>query len=332
MTARAVVVGHSMDGDVERIVRALRAAGLESTVWLFDARDDEVEADASPGHFLLCRSGQRLSSEDLRQASVVIHRVGNGHWDTPVRASAGTAAERRFAEREWGTLLTSLMLDAEERYPGKLWINRPSASLLAGRKLQLLSTADLDGMPVARYRVSTDNRLPESHSGEWICKAIDEDEEVDEERTFASTRLPEALVAASPFRTACPSLIQERVPVDHELRVYQLLGRTLALRLTAPGQDYADIRLLPRAAIQVAQVDVAPDLRAALGRYCDRHRLAFCVFDFLVSGDGACALVDVTPSGSWSFYEGSGEPFVSRWYAGVITDALARASCEYRPD
>jgi hypothetical protein len=115
------------------------------------------------------------------------------------------------------------------------------------------------------------------------------------------------------------------VPIDHELRIYQLLGSTLALRLTAPGHDYVDIRLLPREAIDVAPVEVAADLAVMLRRYCDRHRLAFCVFDFLVARDSTCRLVDVTPSGSWSFYEGTGEPFVSRWYAGVIADVLASA-------
>jgi hypothetical protein len=325
MTPHAIVMGHSMDGDIERIEVALREVGLATKVWFFDGQDREVQADVTTGKFLLCRSSQSLSSDDLRCAALVIHRVGIGHWETPVRASDGTAAERRFAEREWGTLLASLMLDAEERYPEKVWINRPSAAVLAGRKHQLLSTADLDGMQVARYRVSTENLLPDSDSGEWICKAINEDEAVDEERTFASTRLPDALVAASPFRTACPSLIQERVPTNHELRVYYLLGKTLALRLRAPGRDYVDIRLLPREAIEVAPVDIAADLAGMLRRYCDRHRLAFCVFDFLVAPDGACRLVDVTPGGSWSFYEGTGEPFVSRWYAGVIADVLAGA-------
>jgi hypothetical protein len=325
MRPEAVVIGHSLDDDIERIESSMREIGIDAKVWFFDSRDHELQVDATTGRFLLCRSGRRLSSDDLRRASVVIHRIGSGHWDLPVTASEGTDGERRFAEREWGTLLASLMLDAEERYPKARWINRPSASLLAGRKHQLLSTADLDGLQVARYRVSTENLLPDSESGEWICKAINEDEGVDDERTFASTRLPDELVSASPFRTACPSLIQERVATDHELRVYYLWGRTLGLRLTAPEQRYVDIRLLPRETIEAVQVEMAEDLAPMLRAYCDRHRLAYCVFDFLVTRDGRRRLVDVTPSGSWSFYEGAGEPFISRWYAGVIGDVLSGA-------
>jgi hypothetical protein len=35
-------------------------------------------------------------------------------------------------------------------------------------------------------------------------------------------------------------------------------------------------------------------------------------------------LVGVTSSGSWSVYEGTDEPFLSRWNAGVVADVLVR--------
>jgi hypothetical protein len=161
--------------------------------------------------------------------------------------------------------------------------------------------------------------LPRSRSGEWISKAIDEDEDVDDDLTFSSARLPANLARASPFRTDCPSLIQERVIADHELRIYWLLGNTFALKLMAADDDYVDIRLLPHESLTVERTDIESNLATLLHGYCNRRRLSYCVFDFLVAA-GRCSLIDATPSGTWSHYESADDRTVTRWYAGIIAD------------
>ncbi len=320
-TPQAIIIGHAPDGDIERLVPALREAGITVLVWRLDAPDRDVEVQAEAGRFLLCRQGHCLSSTDMEQTCMVIHRVGIGRLNRPVIATRGTDASRRFVEREWSTLLVSLLLDAEQRYPHIVWVNRPSVSMVASKKHHLLSTADLDGFTVAHFSVSTQNVVPNSQSDQWICKAIDEDQEVDEQRTFSSARLPEELLNASPFRTDCPSLIQERVVADHELRVYYLLGRVLALKLVT-DQEYVDIRLLPRHSFSVVPVHIEADLSGMVRSYCNRRGLSYCVFDFLASTRSGYTLIDVTPGGSWSHYEDVAELTVTRWYASVVADVI----------
>jgi hypothetical protein len=253
---------------------------------------------------------------------VVIHRVGIGRWHRPVAVTRGSARERQFAEREWSGLFNSLLLEVERRHPDVLWVNSPSASMIASNKYHLLATADLDGLRVPSLLISTENRLPASTSGEYVCKAINEDEDIDGRRTFSSARLPNELLAASPFHTDCPSLIQERVAPEYELRAYYLLGHVFGLKLLARGGDYVDIRLLPRETLEVEPVEVAPGLAQALRRYCHRHRLAYCVFDFLCARDGGEALIDVTPSGTWSHYESASCQLVTEWYADTVVRAV----------
>lgn len=318
-TRRILILTYSDDRDMDRVVAVLRSRGVGPARWLFDGRDDELQVEVRPGTFELCRGGHCLSSSDLEASAVVVHRVGNGQWDHPVIATAGSDAERRFAEREWSSLFSSLLLEVETRHQHILWVNRPSASVRASRKYFLLATADLDGLRVPSLCISTENLLPQSSSGAYVSKAIDQNEDVDDVRTFASARLPREIIDASPFRTNCPSLIQERVAPDSELRVYYLLGRVLGIRI-ATRQPYTDIRLVPRESLNVEPVGVPSDLTDAMRRFCARHALSYCVFDFLVAS-GDYALVDVTPGGSWSYYETPARPFITEWYAKILLEA-----------
>jgi hypothetical protein len=318
LVAPIVLLGD--DADMDQLAVSLPSIGLPVLRWSFAARDEDVELDARPGSFQIRRGDRHLSSADLGRASAIVHRAGN--LSHIVTATCGSNQEKAFAEREWSSLLTSLLLEVEVRHPGILWVNRPSTGLVTSRKYQLLATADLDGLRVPRLHVSTQNRLPESRSGEYVCKAIDEDEDVNDRFTYASARLPTELVQMSPFRTNCPSLIQERIAASYELRVYYLLGSIFGLRVAARDPDYSDIRLISRESLTVEPAAVDVQLAATLRNYCDRHRLSYCAFDFLVTADEEQELIDVTPGGSWSFFESPNNPFVSQWYASTLAAAV----------
>jgi hypothetical protein len=79
---------------------------------------------------------------------------------------------------------------------------------------------------------------------------------------------------------------------------------------------------LPRESLSVEPIAIQPDLVWAIHRYCGRHRLAYCAFDFLRTEDGRDLLIDVNPSGSWSFYESTAEPFVTQWYVDTLSERI----------
>jgi hypothetical protein len=67
---------------------------------------------------------------------------------------------------------------------------------------------------------------------------------------------------------------------------------------------YEDIRLVEAESLDVTVKDVAEHLAELIDRFCQRHGMNYCVFDFLVDDDHHW-LTDVTPNGSWSWYEKS---------------------------
>jgi hypothetical protein len=322
-----LLIGYAADTDLAAVSAALDAAGIANLLWLYDARADDLAVDARPGAFRLQHGDAVLSGEDFARARVVVHRSGLGHWHRPVSAPSAAGSERDFTEREWASLLHGLFLEAEQRYPHLTWLNRPSVSAVTGAKYDLLASADLDGLTVPDLRVSTDGHLPRSGSGQYVCKAIGEDERIDDATTYCTSLLDAATLDELPYRSNCPSLIQERVVAEYELRVYYLLAETLAVRIRASRGDYADLRLLQRSDWSAEVASAGPQLHGALRAYCERRSLSYCVFDFLRTADGRDLLIDVTPSGTWSYLENPGDPVVTSWFAGIV----ARAIYEGRP-
>ncbi len=298
----------------------LESAGICSLLYLFDARAEDLAVEARPGFFRLQHGGQSLSSEDFAKARVVIHRTGLGNWSRPVVAASSSGSERGFTEREWASLLHGLFLEAEHRHQHLTWINPPSVSAVTSEKYHLLASAELDGLTVPELRISTDGLLPSSSTGQFVAKAVSEDESIDDATTYCTAVLDEQTLDELPFRTNCPSLIQERIRAECELRLYYLLGEMLAVRIETTQRDYADLRLVPRSQWTVHIATIPRQLTDAIRRYCERRHLSYCVFDFLRTADGRDLLIDVTPSGTWSHLESADEPTITRWYV----DTLAR--------
>jgi len=322
-SAEVVIVTYSADRDMLAVSSGLSAAGIPNRLWFFDGSDEDWAVEANAGRFRVRNGVRALAMEDLRQARVVVHRTGIGHWTRPVRSTNADREERLFEEREWASLLHGLFLEVEQRFPDLTWINPPSVTAVAGEKYQLLATADLDDLIVPRFSVSTQSSLPPSASGQFVCKALSEDESINGSTTYCTAVLDAETRSAIPFRTDCPSLIQERVAIDHELRVYHLLGETIGLRITADRPDYADLRLVPRESLSVEVVDVGSDLEQRVLRYCARRGLAYCVFDFLHTPDDHDFLVDVTPCGTWSHFEPPVDRPVTRWYVHTLCRFLS---------
>lgn len=320
-----LLIGYSADTDLASVAVRLSAAGVPNLLWLYDACAEDLTVDAVPGSFRIQVGDEVLSSDDFASARVVVHRTGLGHWRRPVAAPSAAGSERAFTEREWASLLQGLFLEAEQRHPHLTWLNPPSVSAVTSEKYALLASAELDGLTVPDLRVSTECHLPfNSASGQYVCKAIGEDESIDDATTYCTAVLDAETLDALPFRTNCPSLIQERIVPEYELRVYYLLGDTLGVRIRPDRRDYADLRLLPRGEWTAEVTTIAPHMREALRSYCDRRRLAYCVFDFL-RADGRDLLIDVTPSGTWSHLESRADRALTTWYADILARVVGKA-------
>ena len=285
--------------------------------WRFGLPESSISVYADDKGFQLEQPGARVSSADLQHAPVVIYRRRLLQPRPLVVSELPSAEDREFSEREWTSLIEGLLL-AEERDSHATWLNPPSAALLTNNKLPLLSRAARMGLPVPTFAVSTPVRFPPSARGELVAKAISSNQQISANRYFSTALLSREDLRDLPgAHLSTPSLLQEYVLADVELRVFYLLGAFFSLALT-PSRDHIDIGHAPRAKLSPRAYDLTPELGHALADLANAFALGYCTFDLVIPADGPPALLDITPNGDWDHFESDAAPVVTEFLADTI--------------
>lgn len=310
------------DGDDTGISRLVECLRSQTSVvwWKFGEPDVGVSVDVDVDDVWLEQPGAIVTSGDFARARVIIYRR-RFHFPRPlVLSSLSAEADRSFAEREWSSLIDAILIREEQRSQA-VWLNSPSASLRCNNKLSLMLRAADWGLLMAPFRVSAPVRLPPDAPGGIVTKAISTDERIDASRYLTTALVPPAtLEEINGTHLGTPCLLQHRIYPQSELRIFQILGETLAVTLR-PSSDHIDIRYSSPREMAPRLAAVSPELGSALADFVTSQQLRFCAFDVLVTDDNRFFLVDVTPNGSWDYFEDAEAP--------VISEALARAVAKY---
>lgn len=242
-----------------------------------------------------------VSTETVSRASWVFHREMRLKKKPYVQALVGTQQEDEFCMREWSSLLASAILAYKFSIHANKWVSSFCRADFTDRKLFMLSHANGLGVDVPNFAAATTFRSPSCTSA--VVKAINADEMIDD-RTFPTTVLADDQVEAyEGQRSECPSLVQQKIFAVRELRVFYVKGRWLCLELEMVDQQApVDIRYSTNPS--VALIDTLPAaLKEGLQKLCKTLEMSYCVFDILVDQSGHHWLIDVTPNGTWSWYE-----------------------------
>jgi hypothetical protein len=281
-----------------------------------------VTVDADSDAFCLEQPGTTLTSADFARSSLVIYKR---RWLQPkplMLSALPDLADRAFSEREWTSLVEGL-LHAEEHRNDLAWLNPPSAWALTSNKLSLLLRAAREGIEIPRFTLSTEVHVQHLNNDDVVIKAISADEVIDSTRSFATTRLSRAsLQGLDRQRLPTPSLFQDYVAPTRELRSYYILGRMVTLALT-PSSEHVDIRYVPARSMAPSFALLPTELDSRLGALARTFGLNYCAFDLLVPASGDPVLVDITPAGSWDYFESEEAPFISDVFGAIIADHVA---------
>lgn len=321
-----LVLADEDDAGVARLV-ALLEARFDVAWWRFGLPESSLSVDLDRDGFRLEQPGVELCQQTFRQASVVVHRRRLMQSRPFVVSELEVATDRAFSEREWGSLIEGMLL-AEEKHSRSTWMNSPSASLHTANKLSLLLFAVQAGLPVPRFSISTPVRFPRTRGSELVTKAISADERIDESRYFTTALLsPGDLRDLPGVPVPTPSLLQEYVAAETELRVFYALGEFLALALR-PSPEHVDIRHRSRSDLAPVIDELTPALRGPLAELVTAFGLDYCTFDLVVPAEGSPALVDITPNGDWDYFESDEAPVVSEFLAEAIAGRVSSEQVE----
>lgn len=318
---KILVLADEDDVGIRRLANRLEQR-CELLWWRFGVAEEEVTADVSANGFCLGQPGLTLRSQDVASAGAVIYKR---RWLQPrplVRSRLNGEANGAFSEREWESLLHGV-LHEQEVHSEAVWLNAPSAWARTANKLSLLLRAVEMGLPVPRFRISTPIRLPRDGCvSDVVTKAISANEEIEPERHLSTVRLrPHEAAELQGRQVTTPPFLQEYVKPVCEFRAYFVLGKWVTVRLK-PSPQHVDIRHSRREEM-APELDRLPgSLEEGLSGLARNLGLNYCAFDLIGGVDGEIRLVDITPAGSWDYFETSSDPFLSNALADIIESDL----------
>lgn len=300
MSTRIVIAEHD-DRDIDKLCHEAGACGLEIEWFKLGLDSTEYEVLWKSGEAPALRfQNVVLSPATLSAAPWVFHREYKLKKEPIVRSSVGSEAENAFCTREWTSLISSAILTFKFGGYAPRWVSSFWRADFTDRKLFLLSQAASLGVKVPSYVVASIFEVP-ADSRELVAKAINANEVIDD-RYFPTTHLTDAqALEYTGQRTECPSLVQRKISATCELRIFYVGETWICLELVDQTAS-VDVRYSTKAT--VTMVDRLPrELKSQLANLCKLLEMNYCVFDVLVDAQGQCWLIDITPNGTWSWFE-----------------------------
>lgn len=303
----------------------------------------------------------RLNTEDL--ATTAQFSLTSGAWDgdfalsdarrsfrlsdirtvwyrkpSPVRASSTIRSEpaAAFAISEYGAWLRSVY----DLLAGRFWVSGYWNIRQAGQKLPNLRLAASLGLTTPHTLVT--NRVEEARSFAERCNwnvlvkpfalesfKLDRADAVSWD-VFASTFNREAFESMGDTIRFAPTMLQEYVPKDIELRV-TVVGREVfctAIESQSHPQAVEDWRAVDVELLAHHPFPLPDELKAKLLAFNRAYGLEFSTFDIIIDKEGRYVWLECNPNGQWRWIETlTGQPIAAA-IAHLLHDPANRALCE----
>ncbi len=197
-------------------------------------------------------------------------------------------------------------------WPVARWVNDPARNERAARKLPQLGLASRLGLRVPRSLVTNDpveaRAFVAGLPGAAACKSLKAYgyRDGEDERFIFARRVEATGFAAEAEAVAhCPTLLQEYVEKDHELRVTIIGERSFCCRIDSQGTGEArtDWRRADPFDLPHRIVPLDATVERALRGMLEAHGLAYGAFDLIVTPQGEIVFLELNPNGQWLWIE-----------------------------
>lgn len=231
--------------------------------------------------------------------TINLSEVNTIWWRRPLRppdCAERDAETKTFARGEWDHFIDGL-----EAFVPSRWVNKPSASHLAGRKGFQLVAARAEGLRVPRTVMTNDAEAVRALAGENIPLIY---------KRIGAASTP--LTATKPLEVAdldrldslcnCPAIFQERINARFDIRVTAIGADLHAVEIDSQiGKSPLDWRfdLTVPFRSHVLDGETARRLRALMKRL----DLVYGAIDLRLTPEGEYVFLEINPSGQYLFVE-----------------------------
>lgn len=304
-TKAVLIVTEKFDPHADHVIKALNATGVPFfRLNTNDFHQDIAVTADSRDSSILFEDRWRRSHSFPRQTRSIWYRKP---VDPAPPSGVTDPAARQLILQETLELLT--YLSVERRLP---WYNNPHDNRFAQRKFPQIRIAQELGLRVPRTIVTNDpGRVREfgaAVDGNVLCKSMKEQgfrDEKDGYFIFSRKVAADEMDRHVDMVANCPTLFQEYIEKDHELRITIVGERTFCCRLDSQSVTGAetDWRKVDPSQVRHEIVPLDARIEAALRSMMAHYGLRYGAFDMIVTPEGDYVFLELNPNGQWLWIE-----------------------------
>ena len=220
--------------------------------------------------------------------------------------------EKKFKDKAVREYFEKEYLDYFENFylllPSAFWVSPPSLLAQARLKLHQLIVAQDAGLRIPRTLVSLEKEKVKEFASE--CGSI-------VSKPFCVQILTDSGGSDLAFGTRsvgrddlegrslylCPSIFQEKIPIDYEMRVVVIGRKLFAFGIKAKTGQKDDMKQYELDELEHFVCSLDPSLERKVCAILDRFQLPFSSMDFVISKTGEMYFLEMNPNGQWLWLE-----------------------------
>jgi len=271
----------------------------------------------------------------------------NGCWHEPAQISniwyrrpeefktEGTedTPEAKYARGEWTEFLENFFAHV----PKARWMNHPSANAGASRKLEQLSVAAHLGIKVPDTLVTQEPEKLKAfyakHQGCIIAKPLStgyvERRKSEADSLIYTSRLDATDLESLDELSVCPTLFQQFVEKDYDVRITVVDSALVAVKLEAKesdGTQRCDIRRNNMVDVIHSPIDLPVHVTAGIWKLVKKYSLRFAAIDMVVSVTGDWLFLEINPNGQWAWIDQKADTNIAGLFVRAFSPECRKAT------
>ena len=297
----------------------------------------------------------RFDTDGVLQNAKFDYRAGvprlrlNGSWYEPGRItniwyrrpeefkldSNNDSPEAKYTRAEWAEFFENFFAHV----PTDRWMNHPSVNATASRKLEQLSTVSQLGMKIPDTLVTQEptelRAFYAKHRGRLIAKPLSsgyvERRNNELDSLIYTNQIKQQDLENLDDLSVCPTLFQEFVDKDYDVRITVVDSQLTAVKLVAKnpdGSQRCDIRRNNMVDVVHSQIDLPDDVAAGIWKLVKKYRLRFAAIDLVVSLAGDWLFLEINPNGQWAWIDQVANTDIATSFVKAFSVRLADKATE----
>jgi len=232
--------------------------------------------------------------------------------------------EQRHAIEEWQEAIEGILTII----PTEKWINHPLSIKRASYKIEQLNRCNKFGLKAPRTLLTSgkkDLRNFYQEVGDIVIKPIShgylEGRDLLTDKLLYTNSLNEEQISQFPNENLCPTLFQQKIRKEYDIRITVLDDKLVAVKLSNPNNKKIDIRRDNMEGVSYASYELPNELKNGIISLVKSYGLRFGAVDLVKSVNGDYYFLEINPNGQWAWMDIYGKTEIYSLFLKTFSNA-----------